>query len=114
MDITELKNGEIVGQQLKEVEIEEDGKTLKKYYVKGARLKLYPVNFNMIRYSRGIKKPISELISQKDAEKKVSAATLTYEKTVMLKDTENNFESIINTKYYNRIRQKNQDITKSN
>jgi hypothetical protein len=109
MDISELGPSEIIGQQLKQVEIEEDGEYQKKYYVKGARLNLYPLNFNMIRCSRGVKRPIEELISQEEAEKKVSASTLTFEKTVMLQDLESDFETIINTQYYNKARVKNQD-----
>lgn len=81
-----------------------DEKNNKKYYVKGARLDLYPANFNMVRCSRGVKKPTSEMMDQKNAIKKVSAGTKTYEKTVKLIDLDNNFESIINTCYYNNIR----------
>lgn len=89
---------------IKEVEVEENGKKNKKYFVKGARLFMYPANFNMIRCSRGISRPVSEMILITEAEKKVSAATLTYEKTVMLQDLENDFETIINTRYYNKQR----------
>lgn len=84
-------------------------KLQKKRFIKGARLNLYPVNFNMIRCSRGVKRPIETMISQEEAEKKVSAATLTYEKTVMLQDQENDFETIINTQYYNKVRKHNQE-----
>lgn len=104
MEVDELKPDEIIGREIKEVEIENDGKMLKKAYIKGARLKYYPVNFNMIRSSRGIKRPIPQMLSQEEAEKKVSAATLTYEKTVKLQDLGNDFESIINTRYYNKVR----------
>lgn len=108
MDLEELQPSEIIGQEVKKVEIEENGKTKNKYFIKGARLKYYPANFNMIRSSRGVKRPIETYMTQFQAEKKVSAATLTFEKTVMLQDIENNFESIINTKYYNTKRVKNQ------
>ena len=72
---------DVVGEQVKTAEVEnEDGKKETKYFVKGARLDLYPAKFNMIRSSRGVKRPTEELISQEMAEKKVSSAKLTYEK----------------------------------
>ena len=101
MDLNECK---IENPQMLNIKEVTDEKNNKKYYVKGARLDLYPVNFNMIRCSRGVKKPISEMMDQKNAIKKVSAGTKTYEKTVKLIDLDNNFESIINTCYYNNIR----------
>lgn len=96
---------DIVGEQVKIAEVEDDdGKKETKYFVKGARLDLYPANFNMIRSSRGVKRPTEELISQEMAEKKVSSAKLTYEKTVKLTDESTDFEIIINTVQYNKIR----------
>lgn len=109
MDMNDLQPNEVLGQTIKEVEIDQEGEKIKKYYVKGARLNYYPVNFNMIRYSRGIKQPTVEMMSQKMANKKVSAATLTYEKTVKLQDIENDFETIINTRYYNTKRKVEQE-----
>ena len=99
MDIESCSNSEIMGSQLKEVEIVEDGRKKKKYYVKGARLKYYPAKFNMFRCSRGVKRPKESYMTQENAEKKVSGATLTFEKTVKLEDVEKDFETIINTKY---------------
>lgn len=108
MDLEDCSSDEILGNELKEVKIENNGSKKSKYYVKGARLKYYPAKFNMFRCSRGVKRPIESYMSEKQAEKKVSAATLTYEKTVMLQDVENNFESIINTRYYNKVRKSKQ------
>jgi hypothetical protein len=108
MDLQDCLHDEIVGNELKEVKIEDNGLEKTKYYVKGARLKYYPAKFNMFRCSRGIKRPIEDYMTQEEAEKKVSGATLTFEKTVKLHDTENEFETIINTRYYNRIRVNNQ------
>ncbi|NLP26255.1 MAG: hypothetical protein GX365_02790 [Clostridiales bacterium] len=95
--------------EIKEVEfLDDEGNKVPKKFVKGARLHMYPANFNMYRTSKGIKRPSSEMITQEMAEKKVSAATLTYEKTLKLEDTENDFEAVISTRYYNRIRVNNQ------
>lgn len=89
---------------IKTVEVEEDGKKVEKKFLKGARLCLYPVNFNIYRTSRGIKRPKKEEMFNFQARKKVSAATLTYEKTIELSDNDTKFNSLINYKYYNRVR----------
>jgi len=108
MDLESCTHDEIIGNELKEVKIEENGVKKSKYYVKGARLKYYPAKFNMFRCSRGVKRPIETYMTEEEAEKKVSAGTLTYEKTIKLEDNENDFESIINTRYYNLVRVDNQ------
>lgn len=108
MELSEMNLTEYVGERLtvKDVEVDEDGKKVSKRLVKGARLRLYPANMNMYRHSSGIKKPIIDMVTQEMAEKKVSGATKTFEKTVKLTDTENDFESVINTCQYNKIRGK--------
>lgn len=87
---------------IKSIEIDGD----KKYYIKGARLSLYPANFNMYRCSRGIKRPVEYMDCLESAEKKVSAGTLTYEKTVEIIDLDNDFQTVINSRQYNMIRSK--------
>lgn len=84
--------------------IEIDGN--KKYYIKGARLQFYPVNFNMFRCSRGIKRPVEYMDYLESAEKKVSAGTLTYEKTVQIIDLDNDFQTVINSRQYNMVKKK--------
>lgn len=112
MEITEAvecRNLELNGRAVKMVEIEdENGKKVSKAVVKGARLDLYPANFNMIRYSRGIKKPIEEMMSQEEANKKVLAATKTFTSAIKLTDADNEFETVIVKEQYNKIRRKNQ------
>lgn len=92
----------------KVVEVEEDGKKVKKSIVKGARLDLYPANFNMIRYSRGCVKPSVEMMRLKDAEKKVLGATRTFQSAVQLSDTEHDFQSLIVKQQYNKLRKLSQ------
>jgi len=95
----------VSGEQVKTVELLNDNGTKDtKYFIKGARLDLYPAKFNMIRSSRGVKRPIVDMLSQKMAEKKVSSAKLTYEKTIKLTDESSDFNCIINTKQYNKLR----------
>lgn len=102
-DLTRLQ-----GHTIKEVEIEEDGIKKTKKYIKGARLCMYPPQFNLYRCSRGIKKPEICYMPEEMAQKKVSAATLTFQKTIQLTDAENDFTKTINYRYYNSIRKDNQ------
>lgn len=89
---------------IKTVEVDIDGEKVEKKFLKGARLCLYPAKFNIYRTSRGIKRPSKQDIYYFEVEKKVNAATLTFEKTIELNDTESTFNSLINYKYYNLIR----------
>lgn len=88
----------------KTIEVEEDGKKVEKKFLKGARLCLYPAKFNIFRTSRGIKRPVKEEMFNFQAKKRVNAATLTFEKTLALNDTESTFNTVINYKYYNKLR----------
>ena len=109
MEINEMDLSKAVGKQCKVVEVEdEDGKKVKKAIIKGARLDLYPANFNMLRCSRGVKRPVAEMMSQEEASKKVSAATKTFESAIKLTDHENDFETVIIREQYNKVRGKNQ------
>ncbi len=96
---------------LKEIEVEnENGEKVLKRYVKGARLRMYPPQFHIFRWSKGIKQPSVSYMSNKEAEKKVSAATLTFEKSLTLTDPDTDFESLLNYRYYNSKRsQKSQE-----
>jgi len=87
---------------VKEREVIENDKPIKKKFIKGARLDLYPANFNMLRYSRGCVKPTETFVPLDNARKKVSAATKTFESVVKLSD--NDFECIIVKQYYNKLR----------
>lgn len=90
---------------LKEVEYIDDlGKSQTKRYVKGGRIYMYPPNFNLYRCSRGCKKPVVAYMSEKKAEKKVSSAKLTFQRSVYLQDPETGFENIISYRYYNKAR----------
>lgn len=105
MDIDEIGIEKAVGKKCKIVEVEDaDGKKVKKAIVKGARLDLYPSNFNMMRCSRGVKRPIEKMMYQGEANKKVLAATKTFQSAIKLTDIDNGFESIIIKEQYNKKR----------
>lgn len=103
MEIDEIDTDQVEG-KCKIIEIEENGNKVKKAIIKGARLNLYPANFNMLRYSRGCKKPETEMVMQCDAYKKVLGATKTFESALKLTDEASDFETIIIKEQYNRIR----------
>lgn len=109
MEISEMDASKAVGMKCKVVEVDDDdGKKVKKAIVKGARLDLYPANFNMLRCSRGVKRPTIEMMSQAAATKKVSAATKTFASAFKLTDPKNEFETIIVKEQYNKVRKRNQ------
>lgn len=56
------------------------GEKCDKYVVKGARLNLYPVGFNIYKCSRGIKKPEKLQVGTKTLKKMVGDATPTYKR----------------------------------
>lgn len=90
------------GNKLKEVEyIDDSGEHKKKYYVKGARLSMYPPGFNLYRKSKGIKDPVTYLASNEFALEKVSSAKLTFEKSIKLTSDDGEFNNTINYRYYN-------------
>lgn len=105
MEVNEAGLDKAVGKQCKVVEVEdEDGKKVKKAFIKGARLDLYPANFNMLRCSRGVKRPVEELMFQGEANKKVLGATKTFQSAIKLTDLDSGFESIIIKEQYNKLR----------
>lgn len=89
---------------IKEVELEENGKKVTKAIIKGGRLHMYPPKFNLYRCSTGIKKPTVSYETELQAQKKISAGTLTFEKTIELSDTDSQFRNIINYRHYNLVR----------
>ena len=99
---TDAKKFDLSDDRVKEIQVTEDGKKVTKKVIKGARLYLYPPGMNLFRHSRGIKKPTSEKMTYKQAKEKVSGATKTFEKSVMLE--EESFKSIIYNAYYNTKR----------
>lgn len=75
-----------------------------KYYVKGARLDLYPPNFRIFRPSRGLKKPTKEEMEHREALKKVGSDEPTFESAIQVLDSDGNVLNVIVRKYYNSRR----------
>jgi len=81
----------------------------KKRYVKGGRLYFYPVGFNILRTSRGVKRPILFKATKESILKKyeLSPENLTFQKTVKLTvsndtDEQIQFENIFHREFYNK------------
>lgn len=101
----EKENHDINTKNIKTLEIEDDtGQIRKKKFVKGARMRLYPPQFHIFRYSRGIKKPAVTLQSYEQAKENISSAKLTFKKSVLLSDDETGFANTLTYEYYNSTR----------
>lgn len=81
---------------------------VKKKFVKGGRLYLYPPKMNIIRYSQGIKEPTVEYTTKKEAQKKVSAATETFTRAYEILSDEGESLNVYCKTYYNSKRKKPQ------
>ena len=98
MELTEAAQTGTMSAKIKEVNVAyEDGTPRKKAIVKGARLHMYPSGFNLFRTSRGIKRPTVSTMTEKEAQKIVGDAPLTYEKTIQVVDGAG---KVRNTFYY--------------
>lgn len=108
MDLTDYVTttgvSQIDASALKEVEYQENGEAKKKYYVKGARLSMYPPRFNIFRYSRGCKKPVVTMDTYRKAKEKACGGAQTFSKACVLIDEDSDFSDTIVYEYYNKNR----------
>lgn len=88
--------------EVKEFENAQD-LTKTKRFVKGGRLRLYPVGMNILRRSRGIKDPEVERMTYGEAQKKVSSAKLTFSRSYEISDNHTVCNTITKA-YYNSKR----------
>ena len=83
----------------KDVKTVDTGSVKPKRIIKGLRLNLYPANFNIVRHSRDIRKPVKKQLPYGKALELVADKELTYETSFRLSDS-HGFESFINRKEY--------------
>lgn len=76
--INELSENGVFNYEIEEKEVEEDNKKVKKKFIKGGRLYMYPPKMNIIRYSKNMKKPIIEEMTFREYEKKVGLVAPTF------------------------------------
>lgn len=88
-----------------EKEFQDDAGTFKKKkFVKGGRLFLYPPGMNIIRTSRGVKRPQVEYMSREQAQKKVSSAKETFSCAFEIVSDDGQIVNRISKAYYNSKR----------
>lgn len=83
---------------------DDDGLQKTKKFVKGARLFMYPAGMNILRYSKGIKKPVVEYMTKKEAEKKVCPLKQTFSSAFKIVADNGQISNIISKTYYNSKR----------
>lgn len=88
-----------------------ESKDKSKAVIKGARLHLYPSGINLYRCSRGVKRPEVLHMTEGEAQEIIGTASLTYEKTIAVRDSEGQTVNIINYRQYNRARAEDQAET---
>lgn len=106
-NVYKIKMHDEIKMQIVEKEVIEDGQKVKKQYIKGARLHMYPSGMNLYRCSRGIKKPETEKMLYGEAKKIVGPGPANYSRTIDL----NRDGEVINSityEQYNRRRGKSQ------
>lgn len=80
-----------------------------KKYVKGGRLHLYPVGTNIMRTSRGIKRPCQEVVTPDTVEnEKVLSGACTFRTVAKLTDEETGKTRYLSKEYYNTKKQVSQ------
>lgn len=102
MELSEALSSGIKRGKLAEVEVK--GKQ-KKAIVKGARLKLYPLGFNLYRNSRGVERPTIYKVTEEEAQSLVGDAPPTYKKTIAVTDGAGEIQNVVNYRTFNRKRQ---------
>lgn len=86
-----------------------DGQTVTKKIVKGGRLKLYPPGMNIVRSSKGVKRPTFELMTYEDAQKKVCGQTQTFKAGYSLVGDDGTTVNQVYKEYYNAVRKDMQE-----
>lgn len=93
--------------QIKEVTTYNSGEKSTKYYIKGARLILYPKGLRIFRHSYGIKLPITQRMTNREATESLVNHKPTYEKTIEINcknklDDNLSENNVINYRYFNK------------
>lgn len=99
---------DITQYECKAVEAEEAGEKRSKFYLKGARLPLYPPGMSIFRCSRGVKRPVETDMEYQEAKEKVSASTLTFQSNLRIEmDGKSKY---LTKRYYNSVAPSSQEI----
>lgn len=83
---------------------DEQERTKKKKFVKGGRLYLYPPGMNIVRSTKGIKQPITEVMTHAEAKEKVRSAKQTFSRAYEIVGDDGEIINRICKSYYNSRR----------
>jgi hypothetical protein len=87
----------------------DDGQTVKKKFIKGGRLHMYPPGMNLYRSSRGIRKPQELSMSYMETKEIAGSRTPDYATARNIIDDGNNLLNTVYYEYYNDRRAKSQE-----
>lgn len=90
LEISEEKAEYFAAEDIKVVETDSS----EKRFLKGGRLHIYPRYFNILRHSRGVKKPEKVVMTYEEALKEVSGKELRYQTAFQL-TSENGFQMLV-------------------
>ena len=88
---------------------DQDGQTVTKKIVKGGRLKLYPPGMNIVRSSKGVKRPTVEFSSYEEVTKKSLWANTDFQSGYSLVGDDGNEVNQVYKEYYNAVRKDMQE-----
>ena len=83
---------------------DEQDRTKTKKFVKGGRLYLYPAGMNIVRSTKGIKQPVTEIMTHAEAKEKVRSAKQTFSRAYEILDDDGEVINRICKSYYNSRR----------
>ena len=109
--VPDQEKSQMTGCEIVEKEIPDpvdQEKTIKKKFIKGARLFWYPPGMNLYRTSRGIIRPEKEWSTALSEKEKASFGQLTYSCLLDVVDDDGKITNSICKQYYNSKRQKKQ------
>lgn len=99
----------LAGNEVLEKDFTDDqDRTKTKKFVKGGRLYLYPPGMNIVRSTKGIKRPQVEYMTQGEAKEKVRSAKQTFSRAYEVVDDDGNVVNRICKTYYNSRRAEKQ------
>ena len=85
---------------VEEKEVEVDGQKQKKKFVKGGRLWRYPSGMQILRCSKGVKRPVVYEATPEQVKEKVRNHSLTFETATQMTSEETDFKMLLRKQYY--------------
>lgn len=107
-NITEFNNSNASWSSVQVKEVDIDG--VKKKFIKGGRLHMYPPGMNLYRHSKGIKFPVVEHVEYLEIKKIVGSRNPNYSRTIKIIDDEaGRLLNSVTYEHYNMLDKKNEE-----